>query len=100
MTTPDRTIIKLRITADNEEAATRAVTLIEAALSKYGCKIARPRQGSNPKYANDPKYLAYGDMVIAGPPKKRRSTPTAPATKRKSVATPNTPTGSDSTKGS
>ena len=88
-----RTIIKLRITADDESAATTAIAILEAALARYGCKLARPRMGSNPKYADQPKYLAYGDMVIAGEPPKRRRPRSAPRTQ----PTPRPP--HDNTKG-
>jgi hypothetical protein len=59
-------LIKIRITADSEAEAITAVALVEQQLAKLNCRMLRPRVGSNPKYADDPKWLAYGDFEITG----------------------------------
>lgn len=62
-------IVKIRITADSEADAEAARTLIEEALAAAQCRMQTPRQGSNPKYADDPKWMSYGDFVL--PERKR-----------------------------
>lgn len=65
-------IVKLRITADSEEDAEAARELIEGLLSDAQCRMQTPRQGSNPKYADDPKWMSYGDFVL--PERRQRAT--------------------------
>lgn len=57
-------IVKIRITADSEADADAARALIEDALAGAQCRMQTPRQGSNPKYADDPKWMSYGDFVL------------------------------------
>jgi hypothetical protein len=57
-------VIKLRITADSEDDALRACALVEELLAELNCRMQRPRQGGNPRYADDPKFLAYGDFEL------------------------------------
>jgi hypothetical protein len=65
-------IIKLRLCADNEADAQKARDIVEAALAKYGCRLATPRAGRNPKYADAQKVFSYGELVINAPAPKRK----------------------------
>jgi len=64
-------IVKIRLTADDEETAERAAALVEEALAAQQCRMQRPRQGSNPKYADDPKWMSYGDFELVTKGRKR-----------------------------
>ncbi len=63
-------IIKIRITADNEADAEQARALIEQALAGAQCRLQSPRQGNNPKYADAPKWMSYGDFVLPATTKR------------------------------
>lgn len=63
-------VIKIRLTAGCEDDAQRACELVEELLTALNCRMQRPRTGNNPKYADDPKWLAYGDFEL--PAKKQR----------------------------
>jgi len=65
-------LLKLRLTADSEEDAQRACELVEDLLAHLNCRMQRPRQGSNPKYADDPKWLAYGDFELPATRRQRK----------------------------
>ncbi|MFV9507898.1 MAG: hypothetical protein AB4911_25400 [Oscillochloridaceae bacterium umkhey_bin13] len=56
--------VKIRITADSAEDAELIRAHLERTLAP-GLKLAKARQGSNPKYADDPKWLAYGTLTLA-----------------------------------
>jgi len=63
-------LVKIRITAHSEADAEQARALIEELLSSVQCRMQTPHQGSNPKYADDPKWMSYGDFVL--PAKTKR----------------------------
>lgn len=74
--------IKIRLTGDSEQEVLDAIEICEQLLPN--CVITSPRQGRNPKYADDPKWLAYGEMQRAQPRQRRstrRPSPVAPASK-------------------
>jgi hypothetical protein len=52
--------VKIRITADNEADATQAREYLKALMGD-GLTLAKPRQGTNPKYADNQKYMCYGE---------------------------------------
>ncbi len=54
-------MVKLRICAETEEACETARRLLENAT---GCRMGRPRAGSNPKYADSQKWFSYGEWEI------------------------------------
>lgn len=91
---------KIRITSDSEE---EAELLREAFRAVFGRKLtlSKARKGNNPKYASDPKFLAYGELEFdraelqeaagvmpapAKPAKKRSPAKKAAAPKRAAVA--------------
>lgn len=53
---------KVRITADNQEESDRVRAWLERRLPEL--KLSRGRVGGNPKYADDPKVLAYGELEV------------------------------------
>lgn len=57
------TTVKIRITADNSEDAEAVREYLQRML-KPGLKLAKARQGNNPKYAEAPKWLAYGIFTL------------------------------------
>jgi hypothetical protein len=82
-------MIKIRLTGDTEAEVTAAIQLCERLLPNT--VIAPPRQGSNPKYAGDQKWLAYGEMQRAQPRQRRKATPKATAAPRRTKPTTNEP---------
>jgi hypothetical protein len=63
--------VKIRITSDNADDAERIRVHLERKLGP-GLKLGKSRQGNNPKYAADPKWLAYGTLELARKPRKPR----------------------------
>jgi hypothetical protein len=55
-------IVKVRIVADDEHNA----DIARAYLLKHlpGLSLGRANIGRNPKYAGNPKWLAYGDLAL------------------------------------
>lgn len=55
---------KIRITSNNEE---EGMLLRQALRYAFGdaLTLAKPRKGNNPKYADDPKFLAYGELDLS-----------------------------------
>jgi hypothetical protein len=74
-----RPVIKIRLTAESQDDAELACAVVEELLATLQCRMQAPRPGGNPRYADDPKVLAYGDFEL--PPVKRRRS----AVKRKRV---------------
>lgn len=77
--------VKIRITADNEDDATQAREYLKSLLGS-GLSLAKPRQGTNPKYADNQKYMCYGEvdftpgisqLRIAAPTRRRARKPKA-----------------------
>lgn len=66
-------MIKVRLTGDSREDIENAIDYIQAA-TKGIVKMGKPREGSNPKYAGDQKWFAYGDAEIP-PLKSKRGVP-------------------------
>jgi len=54
--------IKIRITADTEQDAELLIAALTALLPGYSSRKARA--GNNPKYADNQKFLAYGELTI------------------------------------
>ncbi|HEU4323314.1 MAG TPA: hypothetical protein VFS21_09185 [Roseiflexaceae bacterium] len=54
-------VVKLRICAETEADCEAARRLLENAT---GCRMGKPRAGSNPKYADSQKWLSYGEWEI------------------------------------
>lgn len=55
--------VKVRIVADSQEDCDAARAYLEALLGDR-FSMRRGREGSNPKYAQDPKVLAYGELRL------------------------------------
>lgn len=57
-------IYKIRITSDTEE---QGELLRQAFKAVFGdaLTLSKARKGNNPKYAADPKFLAYGELELA-----------------------------------
>jgi hypothetical protein len=62
--------VKIRITSDNAEDAENIRIHLERKLP--GLKLGKARQGNNPKYAADPKFLAYGTLTLTRKPRKSK----------------------------
>lgn len=60
-------LCKIRITADSQDASDAARTFLEGCISTL--KLQKGRVGRNPKYAADPKVLAYGEFTFLMVPK-------------------------------
>lgn len=56
--------IKIRTTSDSQHASDAARAYLERLLP--GLKLAKGRKGNNPRYDDDPKVLAYGELEIPG----------------------------------
>lgn len=72
--------VKIRITSDSAEDAEHARDYLLKRLP--GLSLATARKGNNPKYADNPQVLAYGDLDVPigrekAPTRRRRKT-TAP----------------------
>lgn len=57
-----RITVQVRITADTQEESDLARAFLEDALPGLG--LQKGRAGGNPKYAENPKVLAYGQLVF------------------------------------
>lgn len=55
-------MVKIRLCSENLEEIQDAVELMERMFPKM--RFSAPRLGSNPKYADDPKYFSYGEPRI------------------------------------
>lgn len=66
--------IKIRLCADDEPSCRQAIDLVETALPN--ARMQSPRQGSNPKYAEQQKWFSYGeiDTSRAAVTRRRRKT--------------------------
>lgn len=53
-------VIKIRLCADDEPTCREGIELVEQALPN--ARMQSPRQGSNPKYADQQKWFAYGEL--------------------------------------
>jgi hypothetical protein len=72
--------VKIRITADNEADATQAREYLKALLGE-GLTLAKPRQGTNPKYADNQTYMCYGEYDFT-PGISQLSMPVVPTRRR------------------
>lgn len=55
-------MLKIRLLSEDPDEVEAAIELFEALFPDM--RFSSPRIGGNPKYANDPKYLAYGEPRI------------------------------------
>lgn len=65
-------VVKIRIVADCEEDADQARALVEQLLARLECRMQAPREGQNPKYADEQKWMSYGDFVLPGKGKRKQ----------------------------
>jgi hypothetical protein len=65
-------IIEVRLKADNEEQAQQACAIVEKLLATLNCRMQRPRQGTNPKYEGNQRWMVYGDFDLPTATEKKR----------------------------
>lgn len=68
-------IIKIRLCTEDEPACRAGIDLVERAL--LNARMQSPRQGSNPKYAEQQKWFAYGEIDTSRSKVTRRRRKTA-----------------------
>lgn len=59
------TTVKLRLTGDSEQEVRAAIAHVQQYLP--GAKMLKPREGSNPRYADNQKWFSYGELTMGGP---------------------------------
>jgi len=53
--------VKVRVQAETQAEAEEAIQYLETA-TKGRAKFGKPREGTNPKYAGNQKWSAYGEL--------------------------------------
>jgi hypothetical protein len=68
-------VIKSRLCTEDEPTCRAGIELVELALPNAW--MQSPGQGSNPKYADQQKWFAYGELDTSRPTVRRRRRKTA-----------------------